>query len=98
MSGKTKPLGSLPDNHQPIEHTAPMTDLRALDLAIWALQRRMERIQEDAEWLGIDDAPIRYRCTEVTQALFKLQKIRDSLSGSADNPNRPSHGPAVHTK
>jgi hypothetical protein len=79
MSGKTRPLGAPPEDHLPIERTAEMTGIRALDLAMWALRSKLERIQEDAEWLGLDDAPIRFRRVEVTQALFKLQKIRDQL-------------------
>ena len=73
MTTATRPLYPLPP-------TRPMTDLRAIEIAIHVMQATTGFAGLIAELTGIDEQAREERVDEITSALFRLQKIHADLS------------------
>ncbi len=83
MSPSTHPLGHPATDPPPIPRIDPMTDERAVDIAMQALKNINQVVEITAEWMGADDIGLRLRRVEIIAALNHLHMIRARLRGEA---------------
>jgi len=78
----THPLGqATPHDPAPIPRIEPMTDERAVDIAMQALKDISQVTEITVEWMGADDGGLRQRRVEIIAALNRLHMIRARLRG-----------------
>lgn len=78
----THPLGqAAAGDPPPIARIEPMTDDRALSIAMQALKDISQVSEVTVEWIGLDDTGLRQRRVEIIAALNHLHAIRARLRG-----------------